>query len=119
MKNLIFILTICFLCLCFSSNAQIKTEHEKVRYYPGPSVTKGYYAIGKNGEKQSSHSSGIRLTTSESYPVVQKGYYSIGNNNRKLGKQIIATGATQSEKTVVPVIKKGYYSIGRNSEKLK
>ncbi len=116
MKTLNLILTTGFLFFCFSSYAQVETNHKNTPRYTEPSVvTKGYYSIGNNTEKLSSPSS-WEIATGESYPTIQKGYYSIGDNNRKLGKQLVVK---VDRKRSAPLITKGYFSIGRNNEKLK
>ena len=116
MKMLYLILTICFLSLYSTSYSQAKTGSENARNNPvSPTVTKGYYSIGNNGEKLNVPSSaGVEVNATE--PVVQKGYYSTPNNSKKPAEKHIVKKA---EKKSLPVIKKGYYSIDSNREKEK
>lgn len=114
MKPSVLILSICLLCLSFTSFAQM----------PMSTPTKGYYAIGNNAAKLSAPANvqvftGLRAIKTKASPEVTKGYYATGNNAAKLPGQIDLEEINPGSKASVMVKPaKGYYSIGRNAEKL-
>ena len=111
MKTRLYILSVFFTLVSIYSNAQTRIGKIKVV----PTVSKGYYSIGRNAEKLNNGPS-LALVQSITYYTAQKGYYTINEKRYKLPKfysvNVPASG------TKLPV-QKGYYSIGNNNEKLK
>ena len=119
MKAKALIMALCLTGIAATSNAQMKTVRTKTQPAAFSPVQKGYYTIGRNGDKLNAAPS--VMTVGESGTGVQKGYYAIGKNRNKFGhQQVVDQNNLQPAspaKTVWPV--KGYYGIGKNAEKLK
>jgi len=111
MKTRLYILSVFFILLSIYSNAQTRVSKTSVV----PTVTKGYYSIGRNAEKLNNGTS-LTLVQSTTYYTAQKGYYTINEKRYKLPKFYSANVPASGGK--LPV-QKGYYSIGSNNEKLK
>lgn len=110
MKTRLYILSAFFTLLSIYTNAQTRTSKTSVV----PTVTKGYYSIGRNAEKLNNGPS-LALVQSTTYYTAQKGYYNINEKRYKLPKFYSVNVSPAPAKTNV---KKGYYSIGRNVEKM-
>ena len=79
-----------------------------------PTVTKGYYSIGRNAEKLN-NGPALQLMQTSTHYTAQKGYYTITEKRYKLPKFYQVKAPAVHKKTDV---KKGYYSIGENNGKL-
>jgi|SRR5688500_3375209 len=110
MKMRLYILSAFFTLLSIYSNAQTRTSKTSVV----PTVTKGYYSIGRNAEKLNNGTS-LTLVQSTTYYTAQKGYYTVNEKRYKLPKFYSVNVARPGPK--MPV-KKGYYSIKNNAQKL-
>ena len=111
MKTRLYILSAFFSLLSIYTNAQTRTSKTSVV----PTVTKGYYSIGRNAEKLN-NGTFLALVQSATYHTAQKGYYTINEKRYKLPKFYSTNAPASGGK--LPV-QKGYYSIGNNNEKLK
>lgn len=109
MMKFYFILLVATLFIPILSFAQTDTtKSPNQRNAP----TKGYYAIGDNGNK-------LRINSKPSndsviIPTITKGYYALKNNNQKLAKK----PSKLNQQQIRPTVTKGYYLIGNNAEKL-
>ncbi len=111
MKTRLYILSAFFTLLSIYSNAQTRINKTSVV----PTVTKGYYSIGRNAEKLDNVTT-LAVVQSTTYYTTQKGYYTINEKRYKLPKFYSVNVSPSGAK--IPV-KKGYYSIGNNTDKLK
>ena len=98
--------------ILFSVYSNAQTGATKTGYTP--SVTKGYYSIGRNAEKLN-NGPALQLVQTTTHYTAQKGYYTISEKRYKLPKFYKVNVPAMRQKTNV---KKGYYSIGGNNEKL-
>ena len=109
MKKRLLVFSTMFILFSLYSNAQTITNTKYI-----PTVTKGYYSIGRNAEKLN-NGPALQMVQTITYNTAQKGYYTVSEKRYKLPKfyQVKAPA-----KRVQTPVKKGYYSIGQNLEKL-
>ncbi len=108
MKIRIIISSALFMLFVGFANAQSMTKTRSI-----PTVSKGYYSIGRNAEKI--NGTGLQLVQTSTHYTAQKGYYTISEKRYKLPKFYKVNAQDPRPRTPV---KKGYYSIGENLERL-
>lgn len=96
-KTSALILSVCFLFICATPYAQLKTDRVEEQPSAMPVITKGYYSIYNNAKKLNSSTYGktsVKKEGNDSKPgsgnsfSQQKGYYSIGRNAEKMREQM-------------------------------